>query len=312
MCFGRPATSAAMPASASSVRSLRLRLLDEALAAGALFVEQARDALVGFRLQVAEGQVLELPLRAARCRAGSPAARGCRRSARPARAAPARASSPRRACAPVAWTAAPAPRAGRGSAPAAGGAAPRRRCGSRVARAGSTPARRPAGRRATGARRRRRPAPAPRPRAAADAGAAAPPPALRYRRATARAAPASAAPRAAAARGSPASPPAAGAARSPSRAGRASLRRPRSGWKRSRHRQEEIHHQLSVRAARAQPRAQASCSSCRARRLCETGRRVPRSWAKVCTRSSSRSCRKACQAGGSGVAAAMATPRASA
>src|SRR5690606_4120653 len=40
----------------------RLGVLDEALAVGALLVEQAGDTLVGVRLQPAEGQVLQLPL----------------------------------------------------------------------------------------------------------------------------------------------------------------------------------------------------------------------------------------------------------
>src|SRR5690606_28147055 len=41
---------------------LRLDLLDVALAAGAVVVEQRRDATVGLGLQVAEREVLQLPL----------------------------------------------------------------------------------------------------------------------------------------------------------------------------------------------------------------------------------------------------------
>ena len=62
MCFGRPATSPRMPCAASAVAQRVLDLFDEALAAAALVVEQARDLLVGLGLQVAEREVLQFPL----------------------------------------------------------------------------------------------------------------------------------------------------------------------------------------------------------------------------------------------------------
>jgi hypothetical protein len=51
-----------MPCAASASRSCVLHLFDEALAAAALVVEQARDLLVGLRLEVTEREVFEFPL----------------------------------------------------------------------------------------------------------------------------------------------------------------------------------------------------------------------------------------------------------
>ena len=61
MCLERPAISAAMPALASAARSV-FCARDETLAVGTAVVEQARDALVGFRLQMAEGEIFQFPL----------------------------------------------------------------------------------------------------------------------------------------------------------------------------------------------------------------------------------------------------------
>jgi hypothetical protein len=62
MCLGRPATSARIPASRKRLAQFALGILDETLARAALLVQQLRDALVGIRLQEAEGQVFQLPL----------------------------------------------------------------------------------------------------------------------------------------------------------------------------------------------------------------------------------------------------------
>jgi hypothetical protein len=50
------------------VRELGDRLIDEALALAAALLEQAGDALVDFGLEVAEGEILQFPPRAARRR----------------------------------------------------------------------------------------------------------------------------------------------------------------------------------------------------------------------------------------------------
>ena len=62
MCFARPLTSALMPCVASSSRRMRLDLRDVALARRALRLDELGDLLVALRLQVAEREVLELPL----------------------------------------------------------------------------------------------------------------------------------------------------------------------------------------------------------------------------------------------------------
>ena len=62
MCFGRPVTSAAMPAAASSALQRRDDVPDVALAVEPALVEHLRDRLVGRGLERAQREVLELPL----------------------------------------------------------------------------------------------------------------------------------------------------------------------------------------------------------------------------------------------------------
>ena len=123
MCFGRPATSARDACAASASRERARRLRDVALAAAALLVEQARDALVGVGLEVAERQVLELPFQLPDAEPVGERRVDVARRAAPARGAVLPAAARRGACAPVAAPAGSAPRAGRGRSPAAAGAA---------------------------------------------------------------------------------------------------------------------------------------------------------------------------------------------
>ncbi len=62
MCFGRPVISASIPASANFSCRVRDDLGDVVLALGPPAVEQLGDALVLGGLQVAQAEVLELPL----------------------------------------------------------------------------------------------------------------------------------------------------------------------------------------------------------------------------------------------------------
>ena len=123
MCFGRPATSARSDCAASASPSMRDDLCDVALAAAALVVEQARDALVGIRFEVAEREVLEFPFQLPDAEPVGERRVDVARELRQRDALFGGQSRRHGACAPVAATAGSAPRAGRGRSPAAAGAA---------------------------------------------------------------------------------------------------------------------------------------------------------------------------------------------
>ena len=61
MCFGLPTTSACYPGFAQSRRELGTYIFDVAFAVAALLVQRSGDAVIGLGIQLAEGEVFQLP-----------------------------------------------------------------------------------------------------------------------------------------------------------------------------------------------------------------------------------------------------------